>query len=112
MRQSSASNRVAAFLCAFLVLALSGMIYLEVQGLGFPDGFLTELDRAKKLLGLIFLWVSLPIALWLGWLGWVAARQPIGRLLRSTILGYGAFLLILLGIYGYLQQTLDAGGGG
>lgn len=112
MRHASASNRVAAFLCAFLVIALSGLIYLEVQGLGFPDKFLTELDRAKKLLGLIFLSVSLPIALWLGWLSRVAVRQPIGRLLCSTILGYGAFLLILLGIYGYLRQTLDAGGGG
>ncbi|GAB4469205.1 MAG: hypothetical protein OHK0037_27240 [Elainellaceae cyanobacterium] len=112
MRQTSARTRIAAFLGASLLLVLSGWVYLEVQGLGFPDGFLTKLDRAKKLLGLIFLWVSLPIALWLGWLGWVAARQPIGRLLRSTILGYGAFLLILLGIYGYLRQTLDAGGGG
>ncbi|GAB4132632.1 MAG: hypothetical protein Fur0046_02560 [Cyanobacteria bacterium J069] len=111
MRLSLARTRIAAFLGASLLLVLSGWVYLEVQGLGFPDGFLTELDHAKKLLASLFLCVSLPIALWLGWLGWVAPHQPIGDRLQRTAGAYGAFLLGLAGIYAYLRQTLLGGGG-
>lgn len=112
MRRSFARTQIAAFLGASLLLVLSGWVYLEVQGLGFPDGFLTELDRAKKLLGSIFFGVSLPVALWLGWLGWVAPHQPIGDRLYRTAGVYGAFLLTLASIYAYLQQRLLDGGGG
>ncbi|MFQ3629902.1 MAG: hypothetical protein SNJ81_20305 [Cyanobacteriota bacterium] len=112
MRRASVRNRITAFFSAFLLLGLSGWVYLEVQGLGFPDGFLTELDRAKTLLARLFLGVSLPVALWLGWLGWVAPHQPIGDRLYRTAGVYGAFLLTLAGIYAYLRQTLLGGGGG
>ena len=108
MRRPSA----LAYLSGAIALAAAFGLYQELQFMGFPDGFLTELDRARKVLFRIFIGVSIPVALWLFTLGRLAASRQVGRLLMVSLAGYGAFIALLFITDLYLRQNLRGGGGG
>jgi hypothetical protein len=110
--------RVVVFLIGGMILAASGLVYLQVKSMGFPDGFLTDLDRARKVLGNLFIWVSLPTSVWFGVLGWEPWRresqkgQVSLKQLGFASATYALFVITLWGIDLYLQQHLNHGGGG
>jgi hypothetical protein len=105
-------ERVLAFLMACFALTSSIFVYEEVQLLGFPDGFLTELDQAERILANFFIWISFPTSLWLVFLSWIASQQKIRKKLCITIVLYIVLVTLLSVIDFYLRQHLKSGGGG
>ena len=98
---------------ALLALALPALIYvLHIRWLGFPDGHLTEYDRAERLLYWIAIWPCL------GFAGYWASRLHPRTAPRKT-LNYMISIVIFV-FYGVLvgaiQQLmshyLDSGQGG
>jgi hypothetical protein len=105
-------DRILAYFWAALTFGLSLTVYQQIQLLGFPDGYLTELDRAERVLGNIFFGINILAGMWFGFLGWEAARQRINRKLTVSIISHGIFVLIVYSIGLYLAQNLNSGGGG
>jgi hypothetical protein len=105
-------DRIFAFLIGCFIWAISAFGYLHLRALGFPDGFLTEFDRAQKILLNGLVWISIPVGFWFIFLGTISFQQPITRKLRLTLLLYAMFVLLLVSINFYLRQHLDHGGGG
>jgi hypothetical protein len=103
--------RVIALLIAGLTLALSIYAYIELRFLGFPDGFLTELERSQSFLVKIFIGINIPTSIWFSYLSF-AAPPRIHRKLGISIALYGIFGLILFAINVFLRQYLNDGGGG
>ena len=92
-----------AFFMGLFALAASVSVYQELRLLGFPDGFLTELDRAERILGIIFIGVSFPAGLWFVF---------IGKKLWIAIVFYAVFVILLSAVDFYLRRHLMSGGGG
>lgn len=85
-------------------LLLAGLAAWSTAGLGFPDGHLTELDRARA--------VSWPVTAVLSLLGAGATAAWADRAPR---LAAAALALMVLGAWGVdllLAANLDHGGGG
>ena len=97
---------------ACVALGVSYFVYGQIRFMGFPDGFLTDLDRAQRILGYVFLGTSVPAGLWFGFLSWIAPQHRVGKKLLVTIALYVGFLLLLYGINFYLRQNLNSGSGG
>ncbi|MCB9640607.1 MAG: hypothetical protein H6727_17055 [Myxococcales bacterium] len=86
--------------------------FVSIRSLGFPDGHLTPLDRAEKVLfwvsgGGSFFW-----GLGLVWFGRRLSREPEGK--RALWLaGLALFWLLCTMVVGFfLQATLPHGQGG
>ena len=79
---------------------------LCLQWLGFPDGHLTELDRAWRLLGRVYQGLALVLV----------AALVLGRRRRGVLwvcLGALALVLSAVGVAGWwAAQVLDHGAGG
>lgn len=105
-------NRMLSFMAGAFVLLSSVIVHEMIQSRGFPDGHLTDLDRAEKPLANLFGWVSVPVGLWCISLGWRAVDQPIIKAFRATVALYTVFVLLLLAVDFYYRQHLDNGGGG
>lgn len=105
-------HRILAFSIACLTLVWSAFAYLELQSFGFPDGHLTELDRAEAILGRVLISISVPVGLWFIFLGSIATRRRISKKLSLTIICYAIFVLLLLVTDLYLRHHLDDGVGG
>lgn len=97
---------------ACFALASSVFAYEEIRLLGFPDGFLTELERAERILAYVFILISFPTSFWFIFLSWRASQQRIITKLCLTILLYTVLVIILFVINFYLRQHLSSGGGG
>jgi hypothetical protein len=105
-------SRYVAFLLGVMLLAVAAFAYTELQLLGFPDGHLTELDRARIPLHSVFIGLSVLCGLYCIYL---AAADPGRRRqlgLRAVVLLYLAIGLATLLIDLYLSSYLDGGIGG
>jgi Kef-type K+ transport system membrane component KefB len=105
-------QRVLAYLMGGITLAASAFVYQQQQFVGFPDGFLTNLDRAEKTLFGFLIWASLAAGLWFIFLGCRAAKRNISKQLYTTVIAYTILVALVLGVDFYLRQRLDSGGGG
>ena len=105
-------DRVLACLMACFALASSVFVYLEVRLMGFPDGFLTELDKAEKILAYVFILINFPTSFWFGFLSWIALQQKVRTKLCITIFLYGVLVVLLFVIDSYLRKHLESGRGG
>lgn len=105
-------NGVGARLAGCLLFIASALVYLTMQSRGFPDGHLTELDRAENVLATLFIGVSTPAGVWFIVLGGEPGKQLITKRFRLTLLLYALFTFLLLGIDLYLRHHLDNGAGG
>jgi hypothetical protein len=111
-------NSLLAYLMGCIALALPCLIYFKyIYRLGFPDGFITELEYAERRLAYIFIVISLTIGsyfMYLGkmYLGKGAGRKAISKRLSATIIVYLAFIisLTLLDYYYHLHLTGGRGG--
>jgi len=104
--------RTTAFVVALLVLAAARTAHWEAYSQGFPDGHVTELERASKILYIVFVAVSVPIGLW----SVVAACLVRKRWVRTAwYVGVGFLVgitVVLCVIYVHLSRHLDDGIGG
>lgn len=101
-----------AFSIAGVALALALFGYLEVRFMGFPDGFLTELDRGRRVLWGGFAGLSLVALVWFAYLGWLAFNKNISRPLAVSAALYAGFAALAAAVDFYLRKTLNGGGGG
>lgn len=97
---------------AGLILLAAAFVSWWLRDLGFPDGHLTEWDRARRVLGNLFTGTSVAAGLGLFFLGARARKHAIARPLRIALVVYVAFTLVMLGLDQYLGVRLDRGGGG
>jgi hypothetical protein len=105
-------NQVLAYSVGSITLLAALVLYQEVQFMGFPDGFLSELDRARRVMLWVMIGLSLPTALWFFALGRQAARTQVGPQLSVSLAGYGAYMALLWLIDLYLRRNLIGSGGG
>jgi hypothetical protein len=99
-------DRILAYTTAALTLTLSTLLHHHQRLLGFPDGFLTDLDRAQKPLFTLFITLNISIALWLIFFGSIAPRQNIRKKLSLTLIIHGLIALLFLLTNLYLTQHL------
>ena len=101
------------FVFALLCFALP--VYVEltyVYMLGFPDGFVTELDRAREEMAAWFDRISLASGVWSIYLGIEALHEQVRKRFLSTAAFYLAVIAAALAIDEYFKAHLVGGGGG
>jgi hypothetical protein len=110
MNRHLARNWVLIALLVGLALLAAALGFFELQFLGFPDGYLSDWDRARRVLltGLIVTSVFVSaIALFLGSR---LASAAAGRNLKIAALLYALFLAAVLIADGYLSSQSGRGG--
>jgi hypothetical protein len=105
--------RLFAYLIACVAFGLSFLIYMDyIHGLGFPDGFITELGHAQRRLAYLFIGVSIILGLYFIYLGWTAKRKSIARRLPAAIILYLiAIIATALVDYYYRAHLMGSTGG-
>ena len=104
----------------FLAYLLGGVIlismfcfhHMYVYWLGFPDGGLTQLESAEKVLFKRFIWVSVATSGYFLYLGWISSRKNVEKKLFFSFLIYLAFIIFIGFIDYYYRLNLDNGLGG
>lgn len=105
--------RLTAYLSSSAMLASALFVYAEhVYLLGFPDGFVSELDRAERRLAVVVIVASLSMGSYLLRLGYLAARQAIGKRLLVALALYLLIWLAVLCLDHHARSYLPGGGGG
>jgi hypothetical protein len=102
---------IIAFALALVAFGLAALAFFEQRLVGFPDGFISEAERATMPLATVFIWFSLATGLWFLRLGWLAARTPISRRLWVAALVYLLVATLLFAAAALIHQQLDSGGG-
>ncbi len=106
-------NRPLAYLSGCVTIAASLLIYLEyIHGLGFPDGFITELGYAERNLARVLIVISIMLGASFIYLGVVGGRELIGRKLSVAIILYVTFIISVSVIDYYCRLYLSGSGGG
>ena len=101
-----------SYCCATLSLSIAILAGLELQYLGFPDGHITDLDGAKRVLYTFAATVSLLFSAWFVYSGiqLKTAKEP-----KTLFISVTAFVIILgtlALLYHYYSSVLDGGQGG
>lgn len=104
--------RSAAWLLAALSAMLAVFAYADLRFAGFPDGHLTELERAQVFLLPIFIGVNLLCTVWFLRLGCIAKNIGMATRLRVSRIVYAIFLVGSVVIHLFLLQRLNSGVGG
>jgi hypothetical protein len=106
-------NRFISFFLGFISLTLPAFIYKFYIGwMGFPDGYITECERAEKILYRIFILPEIAFGLFFIYLGWTASKQRITRKLTASLALFILYLIVIIIVDGYLRLHLDNGRGG
>lgn len=106
-------TRIIAYLIGCVVLASSIPVYMEyISGLGFPDGFITELGHAERRLAYIFICVSVILGACFIYLGKAAARKGVGKQLSAAVVLYLVSVISICLLDYYYRLHLTDGGGG
>lgn len=107
------SNRVIAYLIGGIVLAAALPVYVGyIDGLGFPDGFITELEYAERRLAYVFIGISIVLGACFIYLGKVASRKKVGKQLCAAIILYLLSVIVVSLLDYYYRLHLTDGGGG
>lgn len=99
----------AGVLC---LLAVSTVTFLELQHMGFPDGHLTELERAQRPLFYAFLIADAVFGLIMLARLFIPGGKTSGRALVFASAGYGGALAAMIALNIWFQLTLNHGIGG
>ena len=106
-------GRLYPFGAALLAFLIPAYLYMEfIYMAGFWDGFISELQRAEIPLFTAFNWLSLLMSAWFVFLGMIAGRKDIGRLLFGSCLLYVAVIVVVFGIDQYFHTALTDDSGG
>ncbi|WP_441231792.1 hypothetical protein AB7828_28330 [Tardiphaga sp. 215_C5_N2_1] len=106
-------KNVYPFAAACLLFALTFWLYMtRVMWLGFPDGFIAELDAAEAILVTWFNWFSIALGIWFVILGIRSFRNDIGRWSLYSSLLFVSVVVISLAIDRYFRSfMMDSAGG-
>jgi hypothetical protein len=106
-------SRLLAYLVGGIALASTLFIYLTyIHGLGFPDGFISELAHAERRLAYIAIGMSIILGSYLVYLGNVASRKSIGYKLSAAITLYVISVIVVSVVDYYYQSNLMGSAGG
>ena len=98
VRLSNVSKRIAAYSLGILVLIVSRLVWLDAQFMGFPDGYLTELQMAQRHLYRIFSLVTVLWSPYFLYLGWTLHKRRTSRNLFIALLLYLVLVALAAGI--------------
>jgi hypothetical protein len=105
-------KRILATLSAFITLATSLLVYLEyIYLLGFPDGFITDLEYAQRNLAYIFIAISVIASLYFLYLFLTSANKQIGKKLTVVAVLYLIFAVSLFLLDSYYRSHLSNSNG-
>jgi hypothetical protein len=105
-------DRSRGLLLAAIALLCAALAYKYRAMYGFPDGFLTERDRAEKVVLTVFIGVSLLFGCRALFLAQIAHQRPVASALRSSLVIYFCINVLLMAATVYARKTLAGGGGG
>ena len=105
-------NKILAYILVVILFPVSAMLYLNADSKGFPDGHLTELDRAEQPVFYISSICSLLTGLFLLYLARFKKAVSANKTFYRTLILLFLVVLIIGGIDWYLSETLDNGVGG
>src|SRR5262245_7752000 len=105
-------SRMVAYLMGCFAFIASFFVYTEyIHLLGFPAGFITEVEYAERRLAYCFVGVSVLFGLCFMYLCKLALQTRIGRRLSVTIIVYLiAILIVSLIDYSYHIDLMDSTG--
>jgi len=86
--------------------------FIHIKYLGFPDGHLTDLDKAQKCLYHFFLWPSIGFGFVFAYLRWKVTSYEINKIMLIFVVIYLLFLLVIFISNYYLEINFDGGVGG
>lgn len=103
------TRRIVAYLFGCIAFVLPILAYLEfIYLLGFPDGFITELEYVERRIACMFIGVSIILGASFFYLGAVAMRKEIGKPLIAAI---SLYLILIASIslfyYSYRLDMID-----
>ena len=99
-------SRYGAFLLGVAILAVASYDYAWLQGLGFPDGHLTELDRSRVPLHRVFIGLGVLCGLYFLYLAGIESERGRPRRMLAVMLLYLSIVLITVLIDWHLAPTL------
>jgi hypothetical protein len=106
-------KRISAYVMGCVALALSFLAYAEyIHMLGFPDGFISELQSAQRRLAYIFIGISVILGLRFLYLGSIASREEISKRLFTAIFVYLISIVGVLLVDYYYRSYLPGSVGG
>jgi hypothetical protein len=101
------------FSIAFLAVLLAFVLYAEfLFFLGFPDGFMSELDYAEAPLVATFNWISLLAGVWFVFLGVMARRRNVNKPFVVSCILYSILILACFMLDQYFRSYMADSAGG
>ena len=100
------------FLLCIAVLAIAYYQFLWLQGLGFPDGHITDFERSCMSLYKAFIVASIVYGIYFIYIGIRAMRNRVHAKFIAPLVTYIFVGLATAGIEYYFWLYLDHGGGG
>jgi amino acid permease len=105
-------DRTLSYVLAGVVFAIAAYDYLWLKDLGFPDGWRSELDRARIPLYKIFITLSIFCGAYLIYLGAKASDRQRGMRLLIVALLYLLIIAVTMLVDWHFSTYLRGGGGG
>jgi RsiW-degrading membrane proteinase PrsW (M82 family) len=102
--------KIGGFSAGLIAFALSVYAWMEFRQIGFPDGFLSEWDKARKVLLCSFTILSFLAGVWFVYFGRLSNQPKSLRKLYITAILY-VILLLSTFIVDYLLMNLSGRGG-
>lgn len=104
--------RAGSLLCFIFAFLLSAFLALELREFGFPDGFLTELDRARRVLFPVAIALNLGLGVYFLYFAFSYRQGANRKPFLVALLVYGLLLLVLFFVDYALILQLDGWAGG
>ena len=106
-------QKILTYILGIVACIVFVFIYLfYIRWLGFPDGYLSALDRAEKILFTAFMWFSLIAGLYFICLGLISSQQTLNIRLYIGLFFYLGVMIFVLVVDYYFRLNLDDGAGG
>jgi hypothetical protein len=104
--------RVLLYFLCVVALALTYYLTIEIQYTGFPDGGITDLDRARLPLYKVYLCLNIIFASASAYFGYATPSDKIKRRAIAITVAFLLYAGLIIAIDYYLSLHLDDGAGG
>lgn len=109
--RAEALTRACFVIASVLSFAFAGMLGLELRMLGFPDGYLTDFDRAKRVYYAVFGVLGIGLGLYFGYLAFYPSKGKSKRYILGLALLFAVLILCFFALHFALSLRLDRGQG-
>lgn len=105
-------HTISAYILAVIAILCAAHVYLETSMKGFPDGHLTELERAVRPWLYALSFILCATGFFLVYLAQFAKWENRNKIFYRTILFLIAIFLMVFGLDLYFMTSLENGQGG